>query len=229
MQGPWKAFTYTVPNPDNTNTQVLVTFEQAPISFEYLRNAAQVGLNFVEVVDPTAAPVYTVASTCLRFPSSGLASALLSEVQQIIPLVHIRTREAGAAPAWSSIVTYHAGDLAMSGGAVPAAFIATATSTNANPLDWQTNNDWRPFEIYLSDRRVTVGGQLYLPRLVAIGEAGSDVLISQDIKGASDNVRFAFGNADRIMTQLANDSDLKYADIDLCLFHVNSGILLQLW
>ena len=117
----------------------------------------------------------------------------------------------------------------MSGGAVPAAFIATATSTNANPLDWQTNNDWRPFEIYLSDRRVTVGGQLYLPRLVAIGEAGSDVLISQDIKGASDNVRFAFGNADRIMTQLANDSDLKYADIDLCLFHVNSGILLQLW
>ena len=62
MQGPWKAFTYTVPNPDNTNTQVLVTFEQAPISFEYLRNAAQVGLNFVEVVDPTAAPVYTVAS-----------------------------------------------------------------------------------------------------------------------------------------------------------------------
>ena len=229
MQGPWKAFTYNVPNPDGTTSAVLVTFEQAPISFEYLRNAAQVGLNFVEVVDPTAAPVYTVASTCLRFPSSGLATALLSEVQQIIPLVHIRTREAGAAPAWSSIVTYHAGDLAMSGGAVPAAFIATATSTNANPLDWQTNNDWRPFEIYLSDRRVTVGGQLYLPRLVAIGEAGSDVLISQDIKGASDNVRFAFGNADRIMTQLANDSDLKYADIDLCLFHVNSGILLQLW
>jgi len=112
-------------------------------------------LNLVEVVDPAAAPSYTVASTCLRFPSSGLATALLSEVQQIIPLVHIRTREAAAAPLWSSIVTYHAGDLAMSGGAVPAAFIATATSTNANPLDWQTNNDWRPFEIYLSDRRVT--------------------------------------------------------------------------
>ena len=31
------------------------------------------------------------------------------------------------------------------------------------------------------------------------------------------------------MTQLANDTDLKYAEIDLCLFHVNSGILLQLW
>jgi hypothetical protein len=181
MQGPWQVFTYNVPNPDGTTTGVLVTFEQAPISFEYLRNAAQVGLNLVEVVDPAAAPSYTVASTCLRFPSIGLATALLSEVQQIVPLVHIRVRESAVA------------------------------------------------DIYLSDRRVTVGGQLYLPRLVGIGEAGSDVLISQDIKGASDNVRFAFGNGDRVMTQLANDTDLKYAEIDLCLFHVNSGILLQLW
>ena len=70
---------------------------------------------------------------------------------------------------------------------------------------------------------------VYLPRLIGIGEPGSDVLISQDIKGSSDNVRFTFGNADRVMTQLANDTDLKYAEIDLCLFHVNSGILLQLW
>ena len=74
-----------------------------------------------------------------------------------------------------------------------------------------------------------MGGQLYLPRLIGIGEPGSDVLISQDIKGTSDNVRFTFGNGDRVMTQLANDTDLKYAEIDLCLFHVNSGILLQLW
>ncbi len=133
------------------------------------------------MVDPAQAPSYTVASTCVRFPSSALSTALLSEVQQIIPLIHIRVREQ----------------------AVP--------------------------DIYLSDRRVTVGGQLYLPRLIGIGEPGSDVIISQDIKGSSDNVRFTFGNADRVMTQLANDTDLKYAEIDLCLFHVNSGILLQLW
>ena len=164
-----------------STTGVLVTFEQAPISFEYLRNAVQVGLNLIEVVDPTQAPTYTVNSTCLRFPSTALSTALLSEVQQIVPLVHIRVRES----------------------AVP--------------------------DIYVSDRRVTVGGQLYLPRLIGIGEPGSDVLISQDIKGTSDNVRFTFGNGDRVMTQLANDTDLKYAEIDLCLFHVNSGILLQLW
>src|SRR5579885_1029539 len=181
MQGAWKAFTYNVPNPNGTTTVTLVTFEQAPLSLEYLRNACQVGLNFVEVVDPAQAPSYTVASTCVRFPSSALSTALLSEVLQIIPLIHIRVREQ----------------------AVP--------------------------DIYLSYRRVTVGGQLYLPRLIGIGEPGSDVIISQDIKGSSDNVRFTFGNADRVMTQLANDTDLKYAEIDLCLFHVNSGILLQLW
>ena len=185
MQGPWKAFAYTGPNPDGTASSVLVTFEQAPILFEYLRNAVQVGLNLIEVVDPTAAPTYTISSTCTRFPSSTLSTALLSEVQQIVPLLHIRVREAPL-PA-----------------GVP--------------------------DIYLSDRRVTVGGQLYLPRLVSIGEPGSDALISQDIKGTSDNVRFTFGNGDRVMTQLANDTDVKYAEIDLCLFHLNSGILLQLW
>jgi hypothetical protein len=101
MQGPWQAFTYTVPNPDGTTSSVLVTFERVPISFEYLRNAVQVGLNFIEVVDPTAAPAYSISSTCTRFPSSALSTALLSKVRQIVPLLHIRVREAplpGGAP-----------------------------------------------------------------------------------------------------------------------------------
>jgi hypothetical protein len=130
---------------------------------------------------PWKAFTYAVNSTCLRFPSSALSRALLSEVQQIVPLVHIGVRESAVA------------------------------------------------DIYLSDRRVTVGDQLYLPRLIGISEPGSDVLISQHIKGTSDNVRFTFGNGDRVMTQLANDTDLKYAQIDRCLFHVNFGNLLQLW
>ena len=41
MQGPWMAFTYNVPNADGTNTPTLVTFEQAPISLDYLRSACQ--------------------------------------------------------------------------------------------------------------------------------------------------------------------------------------------
>ena len=84
-------------------------------------------------------------------------------------------------------------------------------------------------DIYLSDRRVTVGGQLYLPRLTGIGEPGSDVLIYSGHQGHVRQRAVRFGNGDRVMTQLANDTDLKYAEIDLCLFHVNSGIMLQLW
>jgi hypothetical protein len=181
LQGAWKSFTYNVPNPDQTTTPTKVTWEYSPLAIQYLANACQTGFNFIEVPSPSAAPSYAVNSTCLRFPSTALQSALLSQVQQIIPLVHIRVRES----------------------AVP--------------------------DIYLSDRRVTVGGQLYLPRVLGIGEPGSDVIISQDIKGTADNVQFVFGNADRVMTQLANDTDLKFAQIDLSLFHVNSGILLQLW
>ncbi len=155
LHGAWKSFTYNVPNPDQTTTPTKVTWEYAPLTIQYLTNAAQSGFNFIEVPDPAAAPSYAVNSTCLRFPSTALQTALLSQVQQIIPLVHIRVREQ----------------------AVP--------------------------DIYLSDRRVTVGGQLYLPRLLGIGEPGSDVLITQNISGAADNVRFTFGNADRVMTQLA--------------------------
>ncbi|MCL4488672.1 MAG: phage tail protein, partial [Chloroflexi bacterium] len=221
VQGPWKAFTYNVPNPDGTATATLVTFDQAPLSLEYLRNAVQAGLTFVEVVDPTQALGYTVASTCVRFPSSALSTALLSEVQQIVPLIHIAPRE----PAWSATVTYAVDDWVSYKGVTYISKVAANTGHQPDTSPTQ----WRVGDIYLSDRRVTVGGQLYLPRLIGIGESGSDVIISQDIKGSSDNVRFTFGNADRAMTQLANDTDLKYAEIDLCLFHVNSGILLQLW
>lgn len=184
-KGPWESFLYNAPAADLSTSPVKVTFAYEPISFEYLVNACRVGLNFLEVPDPSAAPSYAIDSTCLRFPSTALKSALLSQVQQIIPLVHIRPREVG-----------------------------------------QTQI---PDNIYLSDRRCTVGGQLYQPRLENIGEPGSDVLISQDIYGTADNVQFTFGNADRAMTQLSNDTDLKFATVELSLYHVNSGILLQLW
>ena len=167
LQGAWKSFSYNVPNADQTLTATKVTWEYAPLTIQYLANACTVGFNFIEVPDPAAVPNYPVSSACTRFPSAALQTALLSQVQTIIPLVHIRVREA----------------------AVP--------------------------DIYLSDRRCTVGGQLYLPRVLGLGEPGSDVIISQDVRGTADNVQFTFGNADRVMTALANDTDLKYAQIDL--------------
>ena len=127
LQGSWKSFTYNVPNPDQSLTPATVTWEYAPLSIQYLANACQVGFNFIEVPDPTNIPAYPVNSICLRFPSAALQAALLSQVQQIIPLVHIRVREK----------------------AVP--------------------------DIYLSDRRCMVYGQIYQPRVLGLGEPGSDV------------------------------------------------------
>ena len=196
LQGAWQAFTYNVPNADQSTTPTLVTWEYAPLSIQYLANACQVGFNFIEV--PSTTPSYQVTSApAVRFPSSAMSTALLSEVQQIVPLVHIRVRDNTVPDIWLSDRRVTLTDNAS--GAVQAG------------MGWASTS------------------QVYLPRLVGIGEQGSDVLLSQDIKGSSDNVRFTFGNADRVMTALANSTDLKYASIDLCLFHVNSGSVLQLW
>ena len=77
--------------------------------------------------------------------------------------------------------------------------------------------------IYLSDRRCTVGGQLYLPRLVDFDG------ISQSMGNEADEATFTFGNADRVMRDLANDVDLFRASISFSLFHVGTQIKLDLW
>ena len=53
--------------------------------------------------------------------------------------------------------------------------------------------------------------------------------ISQSIGNEADEARFTFGNADRVMRDLANDVDLFRASIEFSLFHVGTGIKLDLW
>lgn len=77
--------------------------------------------------------------------------------------------------------------------------------------------------IYLSDRRCTVGGQLYLARLVKPENIG------QSMGNAADEAKFVFGNADRVMRDLANDTNLWRASISYSLFHVATGIRHNLW
>lgn len=77
--------------------------------------------------------------------------------------------------------------------------------------------------IYVSDRRCTVGGQLYQARLLDFDG------ISQGIGGEADEASFVFGNADRVMRDLANDTDLFRASLEFSLFHVGTGIKLDLW
>ncbi len=85
--------------------------------------------------------------------------------------------------------------------------------------------------IYLSNRRCTVGGQLFQARLASW--AG----ISQTLAGGpgdaagsqSDTATFSFGNADRVMRDLAADVDLFRASVQFSLYHVGTGIRLDLW
>ena len=77
--------------------------------------------------------------------------------------------------------------------------------------------------IYISDRRCIVGGQLYHARLIEFEG------IAQSLGGESDEARFVCGNADRVMRDLANDTDLYRAEIAFSLFHVGTGIKLDLW
>lgn len=76
--------------------------------------------------------------------------------------------------------------------------------------------------IYLSDRRCTVTDQ-YEPRLLDFNG------IEQSMDGSSDVASFVFGNADRVMTLLVNDVDLFRADVQFSLYHVGTGIKVNLW
>ncbi len=182
MSGPLAPFFYKVPQEDGSTVTHTVCFENAPLTFNDLTNAVcSVGVTFVDIPDPSSAPTYSLASTVTRFPSNTLSTALLSQVQQLIPLVRIRVAD------------------------------------NAVP------------DIFLSDQRVTIGTQLYLPRLLDVGDPRSGALLQQSIDGSADDVTFSFGNADRVMVQVANDTNLIWGRIEFSLFHVGTGIKLDLW
>ncbi len=177
-RGPYGAFTYDAPDEGGAGTTPFICrFANEPLSWQMISDrASSVGVTLIEI--PDTSPSYPLNETLNRFPSAWLAGNLLTQVQQLIPLVKIQPLEPGY------------------------------------PL------------IYLSDRRCTigfVGGQLYLARLLDFDG------ISQTLGNAADEARFTFGNADRVMRDLANDVDLFRAAIEFSLFHVATGIKLDLW
>jgi hypothetical protein len=178
--GPYGAFTFNAPNDDSTRTApITCRFANEPLSWEMVADwACSLGVTLIEI--PQSSPSHPLSQTVHRFPPAALQAALLSQVQEIIPLIRIQPLEPG----------------------YPA--------------------------IYLSDRRCTidsneVGGQLYQARLLEFDG------ISQSIGNESDEAQFTFGNADRVMRDLANDVDLFRAEIAFSLFHTGTGIKLDLW
>ena len=173
--GPYGAFTYNAPDDDGAGTTAYTCrFANEPLSWQMVADwVCSVGVNLIEI--PSSPPTYTLNSTVTRFPSAGLRTALLSQVQQLVPLIKIQPLQTG----------------------YPA--------------------------IYVSDRRCTVGEQLYQARLMDFDG------ISQGMGSEADEASFTFGNADRVMRDLSKDVDLYRAAIEFSVFHVGSGIKLDLW
>jgi hypothetical protein len=173
--GPYGAFTFNAPNDNGVGaTPVICRFANEPLSWEMVADwACSLGVTLIEI--PQATPSYPLNQTVNRFPPASLQSALLSQVQEIIPLIRIRPLQPG----------------------YPA--------------------------IHLSDRRCTIDVQLYQARLIEFDG------ISQSIGNESDEAQFTFGNADRVMRDVANDVDLFRAEIAFSLFHVGTGIKVDLW
>ncbi|MBM4035880.1 MAG: hypothetical protein FJ291_29425, partial [Planctomycetes bacterium] len=173
--GPYGAFTYNAPNDDGLGTTAYTCrFANEPLSWEMLTDAVcSLGVTLIEI--PASSPTYPLNQTVTRFPPQALKDALLSQVQQIIPLIKIQPLQSG----------------------YPA--------------------------IYVSDRRCIVGSRLYQARLLEFDG------ISQGMGSEADEAQFSFGNADRVMRDLANDVDLYRAALEFSIFHVGTGTKLDLW
>src|SRR5450755_832254 len=93
--GPYGAFTYNAPNDDgNGTTAFTCRFANEPLSWQMVADwVCSVGVTLIEI--PSGAPVYALNSTATRFPSGGLQAALLSQVQQVIPLAKIQPLQVG--------------------------------------------------------------------------------------------------------------------------------------
>jgi hypothetical protein len=93
--GPYGAFTYNAPNDNGAGTTpVTCRFANEPLSWEMVADwACSLGVTLVEI--PQTSPSYPLNQTVNRFPSAALQTALLSQVQEIIPLVRIHPLEPG--------------------------------------------------------------------------------------------------------------------------------------
>lgn len=94
VSGSYGSFTIDLVGPDGTTESLSVRFAVTRLEIQTLLDGSSWASSFDLIVDPGAAPSYTSALTETRFPGSALQTALLSPVQEIIPLLVITTRAA---------------------------------------------------------------------------------------------------------------------------------------
>lgn len=108
----------------------------------------------------------------------------------------------------------------------PDAGLETALSAQEHemiPLLRIRVNEAAVSDVYVSDRRCTVGGQLYLERLLGFRQ------VNQSIGGQADDAIFELGNADGVMRAFAADTELRRARLEFSAYHVGSQTLINLW
>lgn len=109
----------------------------------------------------------------------------------------------------------------------PSAGLKTALLGGAQeiiPLLKITPKDPTENAIYLSDRRVTVGGNLYQPRILDYNP-GTQSLGAN----GTDEAWAVLGNADGVISQLADEVNLHKAKWEFSYFHVGSTTKLNWW
>jgi hypothetical protein len=84
-------------------------------------------------------------------------------------------------------------------------------------------------QMFVSDRRCTIGGQLYQARLLKWDGISQSMISGADPTSGSDDALFTFGNADRVMTALMNDVNLFRSRVEFSAYHVGTGIKLDIW
>jgi hypothetical protein len=253
--GALSQFTFNRPNNDGTTTAVTCRFADQSFSLEAVAaGITSTGITLLEV--PTGGgPSYSITSTVTRGPiSGGLATGLLDQVQTLIPLLTIQP-VAWQTSIWGTRTPYLSVAAAIGDSSVTIAGVGTATipagsQFSLNDVVYTTSADAAPSggavtlpltstvsavsianlpiipqypAITISDRLCTVGGVTYQPRLLDWDG------IQQSIGGAADQASFVLGNADRVISKIANGVDLKKADVQFSLYHVNTSTLIQLW
>lgn len=132
-------------------------------------------------------------------------------------LTLIEARDMLAPPVYTSVQTDDG---------IPSAALLSAllkTEQELIPLIQITPRAAGSATLYLSDRRVTVNGLDYLPRLLDWSS------LSQSTNQNSDAATFKFGNADGVWTELLKTVNLKRGTLVFGFFHVATSILYAMW
>jgi hypothetical protein len=116
VKGPYSTFLLNDPNGSG---QIRVRFADENMTVQMAMDCVASGESLTLAEVPATTPEYTISASVNRFPTSDLNTDLLSQTQEIIPLIKIIPQD-----------------------------------TSVNP-------------IYISDRKVSVGGTVYEPRLCA--------------------------------------------------------------